>query len=62
MDPGDQNCSLENFSQWKIEPLRSFLSKRGLSISGNKQELVALAFAANTLTIPMLLTAIEKSK
>lgn len=62
MDPGDQRCSLEDFSHWKIEALRSFLSQRGLSIGGNKQELVALAFAANTLNMPIILTAVEIEK
>lgn len=62
MDPGDQRCSLEDFSHWKIEALRSFLSQRGLSIGGNKQELVALAFAANTLNMPIIPTAVEIEK
>lgn len=64
MDPGDESCSLEDFSHWKIEALRSFLSKKGLSITGNKQEIVALAFAAITLNMPILLWAVhvEKSK
>ena len=46
MDPGDQRITLDDFSLWKIEALRSFLSCRGLSTTGYKQELVALAFAA----------------
>lgn len=39
-----------------------FLSQRGLSIGGNKQELVALAFAANTLNMPIIPTAVEIEK
>ena len=50
MDPGDQRITLDDFSVWKIEALRSFLSCRGLSTTGNKQELVALAFAAIEFT------------
>ena len=48
MDPGDQRITLDDFSHWKIEALRSFLSCRGLSTTGNKQELVAFAFANRT--------------
>ena len=34
MDPGDQRITLDDFSLWKIEALRSFLSCRGLSTTG----------------------------
>ena len=54
MDPGDQRITLDDFSLWKIEALRSFLSCRGLSTTGNKQELVALAFAAIELNLPLV--------
>lgn len=43
---------MEGFSHWKIEALRSFLS----------QELVAIAFAANTLNMPIIPTAVEIEK
>ena len=59
-----QSYNLEDFSHWKIEALRSFLNNRGLPTTGNKQELIALAFSASKLQMPVLPTAaeVEKSK
>ena len=62
MDPGDQRITLDDFSLWKIEALRSFLSCRGLSTTGNKQELVALAFAAIELNLPLVPSSVEIEK
>ena len=43
MDPGDQRITLDDFSLWKIEALRSFLSCRGLSTTGGGGPHVHLA-------------------
>lgn len=53
MDPGDYTFSLETFNSWKLEALKDFLSKRGLSTDGTKAELAALCFAANSMKLPM---------
>ena len=41
-----RSMSLEDFRRWKVPELKAFLSKRGLGVSANKEELCALAFAA----------------
>ena len=41
-----ENLSFEDFKLWKVRELRVFLRDRGLKITGAKEELVALAYAA----------------
>ena len=62
MDTSDQTLSLDDFNHWKVDALRSFLAARGLSGSSNRRELVALAFAAHTMKMPVLPTALEMEK
>ena len=38
--------TLEDFSKWKVNALKEYLSKRGLKVEGNKATLVARGFAA----------------
>lgn len=59
MDPGDYTFSLETFNSWKLEALKDFLSKRGLSTDGTKAELAALCFAANSMKLPMKVSDCE---
>ncbi|KAJ8309890.1 hypothetical protein KUTeg_011755, partial [Tegillarca granosa] len=50
-----EDLTLENISCWKVDSLKSFLTKRGLSTDSKKQELIALCFAAakmNIATVP----------
>jgi hypothetical protein len=44
MVPGDQLYTLDELRCWKVENLRQFLTMRGLTKSGTKEELAALCF------------------
>ncbi|XP_006824605.2 uncharacterized protein LOC102800946, partial [Saccoglossus kowalevskii] len=44
-----------------VPQLREFLQKRGLPVSGRKDELVALAYAASLMKLSLVATAAEKS-
>ncbi|XP_062566108.1 uncharacterized protein LOC134228463 [Saccostrea cucullata] len=57
MDPGDQIYTLQEFQTWKTENLKAYLTKRGLSKEGTKEELVALCFSASKLNLPIIPTA-----
>ncbi|KAK3106464.1 hypothetical protein FSP39_020531 [Pinctada imbricata] len=59
MDSGDQTLSLETFHTWKVDALKEFFSKRGLSTTGTKAELAALCFSANSLNLPIKATDTE---
>lgn len=52
MNTEDQILTLEDFTHWKVPALREYLSCRGLSAAGNKQEMVALAYSAHFMKIP----------
>ena len=39
--------TLEDFKRWKVPDLKNYLKKRGLKLSGRKDKLCALAFAAH---------------
>jgi hypothetical protein len=55
MDIDDPHTStLDNFLNWKVDALRSFLERRGLSRDGTKQELAALCFAATKMQVPIV--------
>ncbi|PIK59523.1 hypothetical protein BSL78_03595 [Apostichopus japonicus] len=47
----DIPTSLEEFKLWKVDRLKEFLKKRKLKMSGRKEELVALAYAAVQMNI-----------
>lgn len=52
MDPGDREISLQSldeFLTWKVDALRDFLTKQGLSKDGTKNELAALCFSVHKL-------------
>lgn len=51
------NITLEDFTHWKVPALRDYLSCRGLSAAGNKQEMVAFAYSAHVMKIPPKKTA-----
>ncbi|CAC5383199.1 unnamed protein product [Mytilus coruscus] len=53
MDPGDQNTSMEEFNNWKTDNLQHYLTMKGLTKEGTKDELVALCFSAAKLGLPV---------
>ena len=57
-----ENLSFEDFKLWKVRELRVFLRDRGLKITGAKEELVALAYAACQLSVPLKPSAAEEHK
>lgn len=50
----DTETSLDVFRRWTVANLKIFLKKRGLSLSGKKEDLVARAFAAEEQKTPVL--------
>ncbi|XP_070550727.1 uncharacterized protein [Ptychodera flava] len=48
------------FTRFGVPQLKDFLRKRDLPVSGRKAELVALAYAASLLKIPLVKTASER--
>lgn len=55
----DSENTLEDFGRWKVDALKQFLSKRSLKIEGNKATLVARAFAAWEMEIPLSKTSMQ---
>ncbi|CAC5404733.1 unnamed protein product [Mytilus coruscus] len=53
MDPGNQKTSLEEFNSWNTDNLQHYLTMRGLTKEGTKDELVALCFSAGKLGLPV---------
>ena len=53
--------SIEDFGRWRVDLLKEFLRKRGLKCKGKKAELVALAFSAEFLGLPVKLSKEEVS-
>ncbi|KAK6171766.1 hypothetical protein SNE40_018199 [Patella caerulea] len=62
LDKKNTSFSLDEFFMWKVDALRDYLSKRGLSREGTKQELSALCFSAQTLNLPIVHSNQELSK
>ena len=52
--------TLDDFRRWKVPQLKEFLRNRGLKTTGTKDELTALAFGAEQLSVPVKLTAEEE--
>ncbi|CAB4033934.1 hypothetical protein pdam_00025903, partial, partial [Paramuricea clavata] len=52
--------TLEDFGTWKVVALKEFLSKRALKIEGNKATLVAHAFAAWEMQVPISNTSVQR--
>lgn len=57
MNTEDQILTLEDFTHRKYPALRDYLSCRGLSAVGKKQEMIALAYTAHVTKIPPKKTA-----
>lgn len=56
-DPG--GMTLDLFMMWRVDSLKLFLEKRGLSKERTKAELAALCFAANKMNLPVKLSCSE---
>ena len=52
--------TLDDFRRWKVPELKGLLRIRGLKTTGTKDELTALAFGAEQLSVPVKLTAEEE--
>ena len=52
--------TLDDFRRWKVPELKEFLQNRCLKTTGSKDELTALAFGAEQLSVPLKLTAEEE--
>ena len=51
---------ISDFKLWKVAQLKDFLRKRSLKVTGNKEELVAMAYAAYVMKTPLSLTHDEE--
>ena len=49
METEDTELSIDEIKLWTVDALKAFLRKRSLKVSGRKEELVALVFAAKTM-------------
>ena len=47
---------------WKVNSLKDFLSKRSLKVEGNQETLVAHAFAAWEMKVPISKTSVQVDK
>lgn len=52
--------TLDDFRRWKVQQLREFLRNRSMKTTGTKDELTALAFGAEQLSVPVKLTSEEE--
>ena len=52
--------TLDDFRRWKVPELKEFLRIHGLKTTGTKDELTALAFGVEQLSVPVKLTAEEE--
>jgi hypothetical protein len=55
----DSDYSLADFNTWKVNALKAYLSKRNLKVEGNKATLVAIAFAAWEMKVPLAETNVQ---
>ena len=52
--------TLDDFRRWKVPELKEFLRIRGFKTTETKDELTALAFGTEQLSVPVKLTAKEE--
>ena len=55
-----EQLSFDEINSWRMDPLKHFLKKRGLKVSGKEEELVALVFAAAEQNVPVCLDAASR--
>ena len=60
-DLTQSDMSLDEFNMWKVPQLKAYLRCRGLKTTGRKEELVALAYGAHCLRVPVNPSADETS-
>ena len=49
-----EDSTLEDFQRWHVTHLRDYLAKRGLSRTGKKSELAALAYSCHVMKKPIV--------
>ena len=55
-----KQLSFDEINTWRMDALKHFLKKRGLKVSGKKEELVAHVFAAAEQNMPVCLDAASR--
>ena len=55
-----EQLSFDEINTWRMDALKHFLKKRGLKVSGRKEELVARVFAAAEQNMPVCLDAASR--
>ena len=47
-----ENVEIDDFGRWTVRSLKDYLARHGISHTGKKSELVALAFSVNAMKKP----------
>ena len=58
--PEFSQLSLDEINTWRMDALKHFLKKRGVKVSGRKEELVARVFAGGEQNMPVCLDAASR--
>ena len=54
--------SLDTISLWNVEALKAFCRRKGLKVSGRREELIARVFAASEQLLPDVLSPTDELK
>ena len=58
-EESEESLTYDEVNSWRSEALKFYCRKRGLKVSGSKQELVASVFTASEMEIPVLLLTLN---